>query len=1445
MMMAVATEGGHVNAIGPGYFVDAPWTHAVASKSDFQQVAGGLSLGEIRALASSRDLSTLYAGFQAYGDVGGQGGSPLFSLTLEGDVQVLVPAEELNEAIASPASVMSIAPGTDGTLWVIVQVIGVPTRHLLRVDPSKPAGSRVESVLDSEELVKLLHVPVGTVALSIYEMGNNLTADDSGRVFFDGWVHIANEETSGVDSRILLRRGADGTIVELTKFEYSPINETNSWGFFAYPAHGIWNGLQWDPDTGMLVGAGNGLWLIDPDVPGSSYPILQPESIQGIGEQIAGKDWINSPHGAAGGATCLTRLGDGWFGTMMFAYWAFGYDLDYLDYDYDGLSGGEEAERGTDPKLRDTDGGGISDGLEIADFTDPLDKADDRWFAQPAEEWTMSALYWGSTFQASPGGSVDMNTLAVPDGRLIVSGALSLDDYELYVFEGWDLPALPTGRKAFHSPMAGDAKGNVYGLDYDLKPGKYPVVRMDKEGMRSEVFPETVVTSLVGPEPVPTSWMVDPLGRVWVGYRDGKILRSGPNDTVELVYDGLADLVSVQYMNQDGSVPWGNCSVGLSINAMLFEEVRGIVYFAFNRSISCGDGSGTSPLVAAILPDGRIVRVADIVDFQKASMLYGGGDIVDLAPDNSGGVYVLMTHLIDRSLHRIDASWTVHAIETSQEPSRPDGDGMSWSLGHATDITVLPDGRIFTVGATYFNEYPTYYGLIEIKPVDRIVRGGELLVVLPEDPYLGKLLPDGGGANLLWSEPLKRPVGVAGTEDLVAVSDADLKGVLLFTVGSDGKLQEPELVGGIPAPAGLDIDAVGNVLVCDVAGNRVVRVAADGTLSDVASGAPLSAPMDVVATATGGFVVANHGGNTLLHYDADGVVQEVASVDSPRSLVLLTGKGYAVSSSKPAMSPFWLVDGVSVSALAPKWSADKELNNVPGGIAATADGTLFWFDSIGSPSYLPAPFKGMSYVYRIPEGGSVGSLSRRNTTWSPTGGDVCRVRKRGEALPCEPGIEPPPPSGDDLSSEDWGPSAGGGTSCSAHDRPNGRPALLVLGMLLAALVLVRRCRRNWTSGVSTPVMVLLAVVGLGLSSSCSSGKGTPDQVSHGDDVGQPGWDGWGSDFSVWVPEVVEEQCKGKALCPPGTDPECTADTKHRRCLQDESGCWVWSAQTSCLAGEKCQGGVCVGPCVPFCTQFQECGDDGCGGSCGACAEPGEVCCADFFCGACVSDCTGKQCGHDGAGGTCGPCPEGMVCALGGCVKAGTGTCRQWYQCTECELWDQDCWDDCGTWLDSWGKEAQAKLSGCAAVHCTDCLQGDEAQACWDDCLFGHCAMEFAECFAQGGTKTCRQIYECTLGCQEGDQPCLDECYFSASPPYLFYALQWEVCADPFCGDKAPGLEMDQCLKGVAFDQCKTEFEMCMPQCNPDCGDKECGPSDCLFSCGECEGGKQCVDGKCQ
>lgn len=67
-------------------------------------------------------------------------------------------------------------------------------------------------------------------------------------------------------------------------------------------------------------------------------------------------------------------------------------------------------------------------------------------------------------------------------------------------------------------------------------------------------------------------------------------------------------------------------------------------------------------------------------------------------------------------------------------------------------------------------------------------------------------------------------------------------------------------------------------------------------------------------------------------------------------------------------------------------------------------------------------------------------------------------------------------------------------------------------------------------------------------------------------------------------------------------------------------------------------------CVPDC-DGRDCGDDGCGGSCGAC-EDGS-CLENGTC--CTPDCGDRKCGDNGCGGSCGSCLFGSVCQDGACI----------------------------------------------------------------------------------------------------------------------------------------------------------------------------------------------------
>jgi hypothetical protein len=101
--------------------------------------------------------------------------------------------------------------------------------------------------------------------------------------------------------------------------------------------------------------------------------------------------------------------------------------------------------------------------------------------------------------------------------------------------------------------------------------------------------------------------------------------------------------------------------------------------------------------------------------------------------------------------------------------------------------------------------------------------------------------------------------------------------------------------------------------------------------------------------------------------------------------------------------------------------------------------------------------------------------------------------------------------------------------------------------------------------------------------------------------------------------------------PPCAEGEACVDRMCQPCGFAACGGWC------CEDGEVCgAGGGC---CRPDCSG-RECGDDGCGGSCGECLG-GDDCSPTGHC--CVPDCDGRVCGGDGCGGSCGECDLSEFC----------------------------------------------------------------------------------------------------------------------------------------------------------------------------------------------------------
>jgi hypothetical protein len=164
-------------------------------------------------------------------------------------------------------------------------------------------------------------------------------------------------------------------------------------------------------------------------------------------------------------------------------------------------------------------------------------------------------------------------------------------------------------------------------------------------------------------------------------------------------------------------------------------------------------------------------------------------------------------------------------------------------------------------------------------------------------------------------------------------------------------------------------------------------------------------------------------------------------------------------------------------------------------------------------------------------------------------------------------------------------------------------------------------------------VVVLVGAALGTSGSVRFG-GVPAEVR-----------GWSAErIQVVVPEVYGEtvvlaETEGGETNALSFLAPCTPTCAGKACGDDGCG----GTCGACGPGTTCQSGQCA--CAPDCTG-KECGDDGCGGSCGACG-PGKTCRANRC--ACAPDCAGKACGDDGCGGTCGACPAGTQCAAGACV----------------------------------------------------------------------------------------------------------------------------------------------------------------------------------------------------
>ena len=297
-------------------------------------------------------------------------------------------------------------------------------------------------------------------------------------------------------------------------------------------------------------------------------------------------------------------------------------------------------------------------------------------------------------------------------------------------------------------------------------------------------------------------------------------------------------------------------------------------------------------------------------------------------------------------------------------------------------------------------------------------------------------------------------------------------------------------------------------------------------------------------------------------------------------------------------------------------------------------------------------------------------------------------------------------------------------------------------------------------------------------------------------------------------QLVAQQCPGCCKWSPGQqffncfpDNQCSNSCENE-CANGAAGCsdeltHAYSCgqadEDSCteIVFQDCaDSGFCdpaTGQCVPVGCQpncgIAQCGDDGCGGSCGEC--PAGFACVNYQCVQdCVPFCNGKMCGPDGCGGVCGFCQPNHQCNI--------GVCECIPACLNIQCGDDGCGGQCGTCGEGYSCEAGFCKEGPCIPQCADKECGDDE--CGGSC--GQCPVDF---FCQDGA------------CLEA--VCVPQC-------------QGKLCGPDGCGGGCGECQFGElCLDGVC-------------RCTPDCTGKVCGSDGCGGTCGDCPAPLVCSAAQC-
>ena len=271
---------------------------------------------------------------------------------------------------------------------------------------------------------------------------------------------------------------------------------------------------------------------------------------------------------------------------------------------------------------------------------------------------------------------------------------------------------------------------------------------------------------------------------------------------------------------------------------------------------------------------------------------------------------------------------------------------------------------------------------------------------------------------------------------------------------------------------------------------------------------------------------------------------------------------------------------------------------------------------------------------------------------------------------------------------------------------------------------------------------------------------------------------------------------------------CTPSCGGRTCGDDGCG----GSCGACAGGRTCSGaGACACPagtmdCGGTCAATAS--DNANCGSCGNACASGSTCMAGICVASCTPSCGGRTCGDDGCGGSCGSCPAGRTCGATGACGCAAGRTDCGGTCVDTATDPSHC-GGCGS--------ACPAGQSCSGATCA-CMPSCGSRSCGSDGCGGTCGVCATDRVCSTGACTCLgALTDCAGACVDVriDEANCGTCGTACAAG--------ETCAAGACATSGPDAG-----------------------CAPACAGRSCGDDTCGGTCGDCGadlscgGGGQCL-----